>query len=291
MATPLDSNIQVEKKILDRFNKNIRSTQDDLFQLILEVLLEFDIKDGQFVPSSAYSRIINTINKRVAKLIADSTIESSIASFLDDFSLLDKNIVAIQRELNDISVSEALLSGQKKYIADIVLNNLVQGNIDTRFISPVKKILYQRAVYGGSVTNTEKQLRKLIKGDGKQLGVLERWAGQVARDAMNQYEGAVNQQIKVTHNLNAILYVGPLVEDSRCQCRKWVAMRTILDSQLQDEIDWALSDRQFELADGEICRPSGMIPETTVDNFLINRGGYNCIHRAIPTLIKTQNAS
>jgi len=47
-------------------------------------------------------------------------------------------------------------------------------------------------------------------------------------------------------------------------------MGRIEEERLQQEINWAFQNGQ------------GMIPETNPDNFIINRGGYNCRHEAIP---------
>ena len=116
----------------------------------------------------------------------------------------------------------------------------------------------------------------MINGNREQLGVFERWVGQIARDAVNEYQGGINAQIKVQYDLTDIRYVGSLVEDSRPQCVRWVKELggRIKGTDLQAEIDWAYD------------HGSGMKPDTNPENFPQKRGGYNCEHIAIPTKFK-----
>jgi len=262
---------RLEKRIL----KSTSEIQDEIASLIDEVLREFDIQGGKFVPESDAAFILATLNRRLRQLISESGLRNEILGFLDDFNQIDANIRAVQSGINGISVPGAILSAQKAWVQDNVINSLLESNISTRFIQPVKQALYSRIAFGASVVDTEKTIRALIKGSGDNAGIFERWVGQVARDAIYEYEGAVNSQIKVQFELNAVRYVGGLVEDSRPQCVRWVEKfdGILRDSELEREIEWAYRNG------------SGMKPDTTPENFCQKRGGYGCVHIAIPTKV------
>ena len=104
---------------------------------------------------------------------------------------------------------------------------------------------------------------------------------QASRDALLQYDGVVNEAVRKVYKMDALLYVGSIVKDSRAQCERWVRetkngkLGLILFEDLQDEIDWADNNG------------TGMIPNTTPENFCQNRGGYNCRHIAYP--VRLQN--
>jgi uncharacterized protein YggL (DUF469 family) len=149
------------------------------------------------------------------------------------------------------------------------------------FIAPVREGLYRNIMFGATVGETEEFIKSQVVSTKQKDSKLTRYVGQVATDALHQFDGSVNQVAKQSLGLNATQYVGSLIEDSRAQCIKWVGMSIIKDENLQEEIDWALAGGQFS---NKKC--SGMIEGTTTDTFCINRGGYRCRHRAFPILVK-----
>ena len=64
------------------------------------------------------------------------------------------------------------------------------------------------------------------------------------------------------------------------QMQKYVG-QVATDEQIKEELKWVKKARFYETH-----KVSGMIPDTTIKNFLINRGGFNCRHRAFGVKIK-----
>ena len=275
MAVTLESPIITGNKIEKRILKSTVEIQDEIATMIDDVLNEFDVKNGRFVPEGDYAFIIATLNRRLRELIQASGLRDELVGFLDDFSQIDKNLRAIQSQVNGIVIPGEIFTQQKIWVRDLVLESLLESNVSTRFIQPVKQALMNRIAYGSSVNETEKQIRSLIKGNSQTSGIFEKWVGQVARDAIFEYEGAINAQVKVQFELNAVRYVGSLIEDSRPQCVRWIDKfgGVLTDEQLKSEIQWAYNNG------------SGMKPDTTPENFCQKRGGYNCRHLAIPTKV------
>ena len=99
-------------------------------------------------------------------------------------------------------------------------------------------------------------------------------------DTYYAFDGAIQSLVIDNYKMRYILYYlspnapiinkkGKLIE-SRPQCKRWTGMQKIAIEDLDKEIEWAYSNGK------------GMIPSTTIDNFYINRGGYNCRHMVIP---------
>jgi hypothetical protein len=268
----LERNIVVIERLEKKLFRSFEEIQEEIFQMVDRLTRRFKTVDGYYVPDPDTEALLARLNKAISKIIRDSHISDELINWIDDFDQIDKNIKALQSSLNGIKVSGEIFTQQKAWAIDNTVNSLVSGNLDSKFINPVKQLLYSRVAYGGSVVDAERQLRTLILGEGKNPGVLERSIGQVARDTINQYQGTINQQIKVQYELTNIRYVGPLVRDSREQCIRWINKFDgfIRDDQLEDEIRWAYNNG------------SGMMPDTIPENFCQKRGGYNCIHEAIP---------
>ena len=158
----------------------------------------------------------------------------------------------------------------KKDMTEQTLQGLTGAGVNSEFIEPVRNELFKNIVAGTNSVDVEQALRNMIEGDSVKLGGLSKHVGQVARDALNQYDGTVNARIAEEFGLDAFQYVGSLIEDSRSQCRRWVAKEVLLKENLPSEISWANNNGQ------------GMIPGTNAENFAVFRGGYNCRHQAIP---------
>lgn len=268
----LNSNIIVAARLGKKLVKSLAEIEKEIFTLVDRLTRKFKSEKGFYIPDPESQELLATLNKEIRKILKKSAIEDEVMKFIDDFDLIDKNIAAIQKSLNGIKVEKSIFTEQRAWAIDNTVNSLVESNINLKFIQPVKQLLYSRVSFGGSVVDAEKQLRQMVLGDGEFPGVLVKSIGQVARDTINQYQGTINQQIKVQYELTDIRYVGPLVNDSRPQCIRWITefKGRLSDEQLADEIKWAYNNGK------------GMVPDTTPENFCQKRGGYNCIHEAIP---------
>jgi hypothetical protein len=148
--------------------------------------------------------------------------------------------------------------------------------LNQSLVNPVRNELFIAVSNGASLQNTIKSLETQLISTPDKNGRLMSNSIQVSRDALGQYEGTVNQGIAKQFGLDAFLYVGSLVKDSRPQCERWTQYNKhgkkglILVDDLESEIQWALNNG------------TGFITDTVPDTFCQNRGGYNCRHTCYP---------
>lgn len=272
----LESNIIVTERLEKRIFKTFEELQQEIADLVDRLTRQFKTENGFYVPDTDSEALLATLNREIQKILRQSGLNDDLVNWIDDFGAIDRNIRALQSDLNGIRVDSNIFTAARQWAIDNTINNLVASNINLKFVNPVKQLLYSRVSFGSSVVDAERQLRQLVLGKGDFPGILERSIGQVARDTINQYQGTINQQIKVQYELTDIRYVGPLVRDSRPQCIRWIKEFNgrLSDDQLKAEIKWAYNNGK------------GMIPDTVPENFCQNRGGYNCIHEAIPVRAK-----
>ncbi len=260
----------ISNRSVDELTKGYDKVQDEIFAILQRYLLRFDLSNGEFVAQTATARLINEMNREIAIALSSSSMDGEIDKFLSNFDEVGENVKKMHKQLSDVNVPNRIINQQKQLAIDRTIFSLKEANVNLRFVEPVKRVLYQRVTTGASLLETERELRRMITGDAETKGVLERWVGVTARDSINQYEGSVHTAVANEFGFTALRYVNSLVTDSRSQCKRWVEMGRIEFDTLDAEIRWAYNNG------------SGMIPETFIDNFLINRGGYNCRHRAIP---------
>ena len=271
--------------------KEVRKVQRDAFK----EATDFYIAERNKLEGEPYLRrgtlaatAVNRFEKRLSDAIEKNvSYKSEIRKYMTNFDKMDVLNSKVHRLLNKINISGVikLANKQKRELVGKTAGNVI-GEIGRfpknmlgdemrqQFTKPVKKVLYQNIMQGKPQSVAKKALHKFIIGDKGKIGQLELWSGQIARDTLSQYDGAVNDMVRKEFDLNGIKYIGSLVKDSRRQCIRWKKMGVIPYDQLTKEISWAYSNGK------------GMIPLTDKDNFCSRRGGYNCQHSGTPVRIE-----
>jgi hypothetical protein len=255
---------------VQRLQSNLQGYEQQVWERLQAFLNRFDVKDGSFVPDAKTATLINAIKREMRGVIEMEKLAESTQAFVANFDDIAENVRAIHGEQNGIVVPKSLVNGQKAWAVDQTEYALKDANIHPAFMEPVRKLLFTRINGGKSVAETEQILKALVIGPDGKNGVLTQWAGQVATDAINQYEGVVQSAIATEMGLTGVRYVNSIIETSRSQCVRWVEMEWMPEAIIADEIAWAKKNG------------SGMVFETTAGTFLIYRGGYRCRHKGIP---------
>ena len=246
--------------------------QEQVFERLVKYLGDFDVINGKYADNSRAIKLLNELDDTIREIIDKSKYKNDVLNFIRSYDEIEKFNRDAQRTLNKIEVGKKLLTDKKEFQTKLSVDTLLGSGVDDAFSKPLTKALTQNIILGSSVTAVKDYLHGYILGDEEKQGVLSRYSGTYARDLVASYDGIVNQTIQQDFDLDAFLYVGSLVKDSRPQCVRWVNEFNgeLLLADLPDEIDWAFSNG------------SGMKPETTAETFAVYRGGWNCRHSAIP---------
>lgn len=240
------------------------------YQRLLEFLRRFETKGGKFVPGETSTALLLEIKKEVASVLKVREYSDAATEFVANFDAIADNVRAVHGEQNGIVVPKSLVNPSKRYAIDATLYALKDANVHPKFIEPVRKALFNHINFGQGVSEAHSVLRTMILGNKEFGGALSQWIGQVAVDAIAQYEGVVQTAIAKEHGLTGLRYVNSLIATSRAQCVRWVKKEWISEAELPKEIEWAKE------------HGSGMIEATVPDTFLIYRGGHRCRHKALP---------
>ncbi len=261
---------QLQEEAVAKLQAQMEGFEALVLARLQDFLRKFDTQDGKYVPGAKALALLNQIKKELDGVMQLKQAAAASKDFLANFDGIAKNIQAIHGEQNGIIVPESLVTPAKQYAMEATDFALRTAGVRLPFLEPVRKALFNHINFGAGVVETEKMLRALVIGDGKKNGALSQYVGQVAADAIHQYEGIVNTAIANEHGLTAVRYVNSLIATSRPQCVRWVKKEWITEAELAGEIAWAKENG------------SGMVPETDVATFKIYRGGYRCRHKAIP---------
>lgn len=254
------------------------SIENSIYNAVNSKVMSMDQEDGILKFDVENMLILNELVFIIINAIQSSRYPKNVNSFTTYFEKVKDYNVEIQNEMNGFDVkdlNEAASVVQYETVNQMI-SNLTGAGVRTGFVDPLTQMIYKNLVSGTSMEQLQKAIRTFIKTDEARLGQFNRYVSQIARDALHQFDGAVNARIATIYGMDAYEYVGSLIKDSRPQCVRWVGKRILTKAELSRELAWAAANG------------TGLIPGTTPDNFAIYRGGYNCRHTAIPIRLTPQ---
>lgn len=275
-STDIQSLINKKIKLISGADKslfqNFSQIEKNIVDGVMKQVKKMNIKDGVILFDDKNIAMVNAINKVIADAIQDSSYPKNVKNYISSFDTIKEMNVDIHKDVNDLDPAEIAekLNNIQKTNVNNVLDNLVKNGMEQGFVEPVKQGIFKNIVGGMNLEEFQNYLETTILSDPLKQGQFKRYVTQISRDALNQYDGQINQLIAQDLGLDAYRYVGSLIDDSRPQCRRWVGKEILLKDELSNEITWAFNNG------------SGMIPGTNTDNFATYRGGYSCRHSAIP---------
>lgn len=265
----------------NKFIKSVRGSESVILEEIKKLFDVVDVSGGKLRSNEKTIEFLASLEKRILTALKKSGYSESVLGLLKNFDKIQDNNIKLAKSVNDVLVGKNQLSSLTKLEVQNATDKLIGSGISKDFIIPIKQSLYRNITTGANVDDAKETIENFLVSKGKKKSHLLRYASQVARDTLSQYDGALQAAIGNELGLNDYLYAGSIIEDSRGQCVHWVNKKYLEREELIDEIATAVNNGYLG---GQKC--SGMIPDTTIDTFAINRGGYNCRHRAIRTKAK-----
>lgn len=278
----IDKRFTIYKKATDTLTGNFRFYEKAIYDSIIKEVKKLNYSENKIISDAKAQEFLLKIDKLIKDAVNNSGYVSAVKEYLTDFDKVAKNVIDASKEVNDAKINESKLKPVQSMQMTVTTDNLLGAGVNNNFVAPLREILYKNIVYGTSIEEAKAILKQnIISTEGKDSKLL-RYTTQVANDGIRQYAGGMEQKIGEYIGANAVMYIGSnfTVEcgtgSGRCtraQCKRWTKMVNIPFDKLESEIQWAYNNG------------SGMIEGTTKDNFVINRGGYNCRHEAITVKI------
>jgi hypothetical protein len=272
----LNKPYKITEKVNGILEKKLSIVEPKFVQQVTEWITKFQTSSGNIVRTKSNRDRMASFKTAMERYLERAGYYDMISQFLTGFDAMAEAQKEIQNDLNAISLTQSFLNQFKRVAIKQVVDNMTKQGLMNALINPIRNELNIAVNQGSSLTDVVTSIRGQLSTNEKRQGILKKLSLQSTRDALGQYDGTVNEAVRKTYKLDALLYVGSLVKDSRPQCERWTQYEEngkrglILFEQLEDEILWADANG------------TGMIPNTTPENFCQNRGGYNCRHVAYP---------
>ena len=270
-----------------KFLAGVEKSETGIFNRLLGIVkgVETDV-NGNIKQTVKNLRLLSSIRKSIeSEIITDA--------YIARVSTLANQLPAIASLNNDyFKVIEVAFDPNRELYKEVVKNSINSLNaslkasgIDQNVIEPIIKIVDDSVTSGASFSDMVDELRLVIKGDKEVLGQLNRYASQITRDALNQFDATYNQTIAQDLGLEWYFYSSGRRKTSRAFCKKY-AGRYFHKKEVED-----FGDRK-DIDGSALCGGStktnlctGRVKRTNSSNIFKYRGGHNCVHIYKPTLI------
>ena len=158
-------------------------------------------------------------------------------------------------------------SDRFKFFSEYAENQITKDGLKNEVI---KKIANKIRVASFSDYDID-SIKALVRGTSD---VLPRYVNQVSVDTLSQIHGALQSEIQIKYKPTKGRWIGSEIETTRPFCKH---MKTLTNPISRETLQGVLNKY---IPDGKPKQliGSGMIEGTNIDNFAINRGGYNCGH-------------
>lgn len=281
----VDNNKAYIQRQINSLLKDLAITSDKLFKDVENAINQLASKNGIIIDDGI--GITEKLTKIIERGIVETGYNVKVVDFVKKYDILNQKVIAINSEYGT-KVSESVVNRlaqnsnftNKRLIADSIIGNGFKTNI----IDLLTKEIYNAISNQVSVSELQGKVSNILNPEN---GYLSRWSGQVARDSMYQYEGALNNEIGKELKLNNFIVTPDIIlEDSRPICRHIVAMDKVSSQQMQVILNeycpnGVPSKQKIEINGKMVNKGAGMIEGTVLENISVKRGGYACIHQYI----------
>jgi hypothetical protein len=277
MATLLQKANQLVKlsdDSIDAFLSTLPATERKLYSEILNLVKELKLVRGSIEKSVENIRLVNKLRSSVEGILQ----EHSYLKNVKEFKKVYDAVTLLQNEYFSLIAVKfkptAVLKEIKKQTVKEVNTGLTERGLGTKVTDELTDILNLNIQTQQSYATLTEQLRSAILPTDEGGGIIQRHAGQLITDSVNQYTATYSKIISDDLGLEWFQYIGSLIITSRPFCVELIGKRYVHKSEISKIIHGNIDGKKVSLA--------GLNPDTTIENFQVLRGGYNCRHQLLP---------
>jgi len=284
--------IEEKLTILDTSDKvfavAVKTVEDSLLQKIIKFLKKFTTRGGNLDKKvKSNQKLLLALNKQIKKILLGTRLQSETGKYLKNFDKIERISKQIISGVNNINAGKLSLSIEKRLAIEEITEGLLNGtNLNRAIGKPIRKILFRHVTRGSTTALAEKELINHIRGSGGKLGSVSRYVRQLSIDALNRYDGTINQKAVEEFGLDGFRFVGSLIVTSAQSCIEMVLGTGRLGK--------FMKNGKYRVKDIPkiikiLSKMSGFIKGTNASNYFINRNHYGCRHTLIPTILLSKD--
>lgn len=266
------------------FNDKTPSLQQRVYDEIVLLLKDLDLKGDRLATTVKNIRAIGDINRKLEKIIFDEGYKDQVKDFLKVYSEIAQAQNQYFKSVEEKFKPTAVLQAIREQSVDSTLNGLTEAGLTANVIDPIKNILQKSITTGGSYKELSETLRVNLIDDQTGDGLMTRYLKTYTTTSVAQYSRNYSQTVAEGLQFAWYRYVGSNIETTRCFCRAMTEKEYFHKSEIPALLKGDFAE--FEDKECGINRktglPEGMINGTNIANFMTYAGGWNCQHSIFP---------
>lgn len=258
-------------KGIDEFTGSLTKVSSDFYEKLVAATAQLKLRIGKSVPKSSEMaenlKKLAKLNAQIEVLLNEAGYKEEVTKYLGYFTLSKKAINSYYSAVvSTYAPSQELFEAIRKTNIDTTVESLLGSGIEANYIEPVKKILKDVVTGNGDYATLKRNLSIFIKGNEEIQPRLKAYSGQVAEDAIMQFQRNYIQAVSNDIGLSHYLYAGTEIKTTRDFCDKRHGKYYT-----EEEVKgWAKTDW------------AGKIRGTNETTIFTYCGGYRCRHRLLP---------
>lgn len=256
--------------VLADLNKMIPKANSELYDAFLELYYSLDKNaSGNIDASVANLNTINAFKAKIDKIINEGSYGDAVNEYLKGYNsssgYINDYFSSIVDEFKD---NDKLYQAILKANINTTTDSLLNAGIDANFTDPITKVLQDLTTSGSNKADFIATIKANLNDE---TGLLSRYVPQVAQDTIKQFQGNYVDTISKDLGLKHYYYRGSKRKTSRPFCLKMKG-KYFTEDQLKKHVTEESKGGGWQ----------GMVKGENWSNFMIYRGGYNCVDDCLP---------
>ena len=286
----IDDILQTIDGATKQFAATLDKSQARLLAEAIDLAKTLDIKNGKIAPSIENLKRISSIKAKLNKAVVNSDYLKSVKDLVGNFD----TIQAAQNAYFYPMAAKFTAAKKQALIKEISIDNtisqLTETGLAANVTDEIRNKLLKSVTSGAQYNDLVAEMTQYLTDTEESPGALSKYAQTYVNTSLNQFAGNNNKLMTEDLGMEWFRYVGSNKETSREFCIHLEAKDYVHVSEIPEILRGHI--------DGHKCKiypatglPYGMIDGTTTDNFMTNRGGWNCGHQLIPVMTSSVPAS
>jgi len=256
--------------IPDEFLARIPKAESELYDAIIEIIAQMEVRGGSFVINTANLEYAAQVGELLKEALLTTDYIDAVTEFAREFDTqVGINDDLFARTFPGFTTSEVGLQSvqiAKREAVDLLLNSAY----DTGVIQPLRETLEQAVINGSGFRESLKSIREFIEGDPEKEGALLRYSKTYAHDQFAISDRAYTSIVSEEVDADWFFYSGDEIDTTRPFC----AARDNQYFHYKEVESW-----------GDLSPWAGQIPGTNPSTIYSYAGGYNCRHSILPVSV------
>jgi len=256
---------------VDKFIAQMLPVSKEYFEKLVDSAVELKLKIGTKSPNSKEMaenlRKLAKLNANLSKMLMDSGYQDKVSEYISLFKGSQEAIdLYYTTIISSYKPSKELFQSILESNLSTTTESLLNSGIDANYTEGIKKILRDVVTGNGDYALLKKNLKEYILGNEEIKPRLKSYAGQVASDAVRQFQRNYFNAVSEDLGLQHYFYRGTAIRDTREFCQQRHG-----HYYTKEEVqNWANSNWQ------------GKAKGTDSVTIFTYVGGYSCRHTLLP---------